>query len=78
MVELRMGHTGEITLPEDLRNRYRLSPETPIRVIETRNGILLIPQSDAPMSAELAKELEDWQFVSAQAWALFPYETEDE
>jgi len=52
---------GQITLPGDLRARYGLTPEMPLRIIETRSGILLIPLRDAPMEAALQQELAEWQ-----------------
>jgi bifunctional DNA-binding transcriptional regulator/antitoxin component of YhaV-PrlF toxin-antitoxin module len=51
---LTVGPGGEIDLPEMIRKRYGMAPATPIRVVETRGGILLVPLSDAPMNAELA------------------------
>lgn len=74
MTNLTIGHDGKIALPSELRDRYDLKPETPIRVVETSDGILLIPITDAPMSAELAEELEEWQSLGAESWSQFPYE----
>lgn len=74
---LTIGPAGEIELPDKVRERYGLTPETPVRIIETRSGILLIPLSDAPMSAELAEELAEWEELGAEAWEMFPYEQED-
>jgi bifunctional DNA-binding transcriptional regulator/antitoxin component of YhaV-PrlF toxin-antitoxin module len=74
---LTIGPAGEIELPDKVRERYGLTPSTPVRIIETRDGILLIPLSDAPMSAELAEELAEWQALSAETWEMFPYEQED-
>jgi bifunctional DNA-binding transcriptional regulator/antitoxin component of YhaV-PrlF toxin-antitoxin module len=65
---------GKITLPEDVCERYRLNEETPLRIIETRNGILLVPLSDEPMSADLRDELEAWQELGAESFGMFPYE----
>jgi len=74
MTRLTVGHTGEISLPGELRERYGLVPDTPVRVIETRSGILLVPLTDRPMSEDLAQELAEWQSLSAESWATFPYE----
>ena len=52
---LTVGPAGEIALPDSVRDRYGIAPATPIRIIETRGGILLIPLSDEPMSHELAE-----------------------
>jgi AbrB family looped-hinge helix DNA binding protein len=65
---------GRITLPPELRDRYGLAEETPLRVIETRGGILLVPLTNAPMSAALTAEIEEWQSLAAESFALFPYE----
>lgn len=65
---------GKITLPETIRDRYHLAPDTPLRIIETRNGILLVPLTSEPMNAELRAELEEWQSLGAESLELFPYE----
>jgi len=74
---LTIGPAGEIELPDKVRERYGLTPATSVRIIETRDGILLVPLSDAPMSAELAEELAEWQAASAETWEMFPYQQED-
>ena len=74
MTSMTIGRGGEVTLPTEMQERYGLKPETPVRLIETRDGILLIPLTDAPMSAELALELKEWQAIGTDAWAQFPYE----
>jgi len=52
----------------------RLTEETPLRIIETRNGILLVPITDEPMTADLRDELEAWQELGAEGFGMFPYE----
>jgi len=74
MTSVTIGQSGEIALPESLREHYGLKPNTPVRVIETRNGILLIPLTDEPMSEELKQELAEWEALSEETWAMFPYE----
>jgi bifunctional DNA-binding transcriptional regulator/antitoxin component of YhaV-PrlF toxin-antitoxin module len=74
---LTVGPTGEIELPDTVRERYGMMPATPVRIVETRSGILLIPMSDSPMAPELADELAQWQALSAETWEMFPYEEED-
>lgn len=71
---LTVEHGGKITLPPALRDRYGLDEDTPLRVIETRNGILLIPLTEEPMSPALAAELEAWQSLAAATFDQFPYE----
>ncbi len=78
METLIVGPSGEIELPDSVRQRYGMAPATPIRIVETRSGVLLVPLSDEPMSAELAGELADWQVLVAQTWEMFPFEEEDE
>src|SRR5947209_3431424 len=73
---LTVGPSGQIELPDKVRERYGLAPASPGRLIETRGGILLVPVSDAPMSPELAEELAQWQALSADAWEMFPYGAE--
>jgi len=65
---------GKITLPETVRDHYGLAQDTPLRVIETRNGILLIPLTNEPMSEELQAELVEWQSLGAEGLEMFPYE----
>ncbi len=69
-----MEDGGKITLPETVRDRYRLAPDTPLRIIETRNGILLVPLTNEPMNEELRAELEEWQSLGDETLGLFPYE----
>ncbi len=78
METLIVGPSGEIELPDGVRQRYGMSPATPVRILETRGGVLLVPLSDEPMSAELAAELAEWQALSAQTWEMFPFEEEEE
>ena len=77
MTTMTIGRAGEVTLPPDVQERCGLLPETPVRLIETRSGILLVPLTDEPMSRELTEELQEWQKLGWEAWAQFPYE-EDE
>jgi hypothetical protein len=65
---------GKITLPEELVTRYQLEEDTAIRVIETRNGILLIPLTNAPMNKALSAELEEWQALGIESFETFPFE----
>lgn len=65
---------GKITLPESVREHYGLAEDTPLRIIETRGGILLVPLTSEPMTEELRSELEDWQSHAAESLAQFPYE----
>ena len=75
---LHVEEGGKISLPEDVRERYGLAPDTPLRIIETRNGILLVPLTDEPMSEELRGELEEWQALGAASLEMFPYEDAEE
>ena len=64
----------ELTLPSTLREKYHLTAGVSVRIIETREGILLIPLTDEPMPAELQEELTDWQKLGASAMTSFPYD----
>ncbi len=66
--------SGKISLPAEVRDHYGLTPDTPLRVIETRGGILLVPLTNEPMSEDLARELDEWQALSAASLEQFPYE----
>jgi hypothetical protein len=65
---------GKIRLPERITDRYNLAPDTQLRVVETRSGILLIPLTADPMSEELQAELADWQALSQSSLESFPFE----
>jgi bifunctional DNA-binding transcriptional regulator/antitoxin component of YhaV-PrlF toxin-antitoxin module len=69
---------GKITLPKDVVGRYRLDEDTTLRIIETRNGILLVPLNNEPMSASLRAEIEEWQAIGAESLELFPYESDEQ
>jgi hypothetical protein len=68
---------GRITLPEDVVGRYRLDDDTPVRMIETSSGILLIPLTGSPMSSTLLAEIEEWQGLAAESLTQFPYESDE-
>jgi bifunctional DNA-binding transcriptional regulator/antitoxin component of YhaV-PrlF toxin-antitoxin module len=78
MISATVGAQGEIDLPDDVRERYGLLPNSSIRIVETRSGILIVPVSEEPMSAELERELAEWQSLTHQAWETFPYEADAE
>lgn len=74
MSSLIIEDGGKISLPGEIRERYGLTPDTPLRIVETRGGILLVPLTGEPMSAELARELDEWQALGSDSFAMFPYE----
>jgi len=74
---LTVDDGGKITLPDAVRDRYQLRPDALVRIIETRDGILLVPLTNEPMSDELQREIAEWQLLSAAALDSFPYD-EDE
>ena len=63
-----------LTLPESVRERYGLTTGVSVRIIETRDGILLIPLTGEPMPDELREEISEWQALGAQALEAFPYD----
>ena len=77
MTAITVGGHGEISLPGDIRDRYGLQANRRVRIIETRNGILLVPLTDEPMSQELQRELGEWQALGGQALADFPFPAEE-
>ena len=64
MTTMTVGQGGEMTLPSEVQERYGLRPDVSVRLIETRAGLLLVPLTDAPMSAELAQEVQEWQALA--------------
>lgn len=71
---LTIEETGKLTLPTDIVQRFKFEKESRFRVIETQNGVLIIPFSDEPMSGALKAEIEEWQAVGADVWENFDYE----
>ncbi len=69
---------GKITLPREVVGRYGFENDTPVRMIETGNGILLIPLTDGPMTESLQAELEEWQALGSETFEMFPYESEEQ
>ncbi|MFN8473301.1 MAG: AbrB/MazE/SpoVT family DNA-binding domain-containing protein [Anaerolineae bacterium] len=78
MLSSTIGRHGEIALPDEVRERYGFAPNTPIRIIETSTGILIVPMTDEPMSQQLEQELAAWQSVSAESWEMFSYSDDNE
>jgi len=75
-MEIKAGAGGEVALPGEVCQRYGLKVNSPMRLIETENAILLVPLNDKSSKA-LDEELQQWQSLAGEAWDLFPY-TEDE
>lgn len=76
MTALTLEPNGTIKLPKKSLERYGFEEKTPIRVIETKEGVLLIPLSGQPMSDELKQEIAQWQEAASETWEDFPYESE--
>lgn len=77
MSSITLGSQGEISLPGEVRDRYWIKPNTPVRILETRSGILILPLTDEPMSPELARDIADWQSLESSAWDEFAFEESD-
>ena len=69
---------GKIALPKEVIGGYRLEDDTPVKMIETRKGILLVPVTDDPMSESLRAEIEAWQALGIESFELFPYESDEQ
>jgi bifunctional DNA-binding transcriptional regulator/antitoxin component of YhaV-PrlF toxin-antitoxin module len=74
MSNVTMTKDRAITLPLDVCQKHGFNAETPIRIIETDSGVMLVPLTNAPMSDELADELAEWQALSTSGWEKFPYQ----
>ncbi len=74
MAQTIIGKHGEITVPPELRARYQLCPDAPVRLVETRVGILIVPLTSATLSDDVLHELAEWQSIGLQSWEQFPYE----
>jgi hypothetical protein len=69
---------GKAPTPEEVRIRYGSEPDTAVRVIVARNGVMLISITDEPMSEALRSELEEWQSLSLLFLSMFPYHHQKE
>ncbi len=67
MTSMVVGERGELTLPSEIQERYGLKPDSAVRIVETRGGILLIPLAGGA-SPELAQEIADWQMLGEATW----------
>lgn len=76
MTALLMEANGTIKLPKKSLKRYGFAKTTPVRLIETNEGILLVPLHNAPMSEDLKKEIAEWQEATSGNLEEFPYERE--
>lgn len=47
----RVTSKGQVVIPKRLREKYSILPLTAIRWIEKENGILMIPESEDPITA---------------------------
>lgn len=72
MIELTPA--GDIPLPSEMRDRHGFLPGAPIRVVETRSGVLLISAASRELDPEFAAELEAWQVLAATSLSAFTYE----
>lgn len=45
---MRITSKGQVTIPKDLRERFRLLPHTEVEFIADANGLRLIPRKDSP------------------------------
>ncbi len=71
---LTIKETGKFALPKDIVERYQFNKENRFRIIETQNGVLLVPLTDQPMSDELKTQLEEWQPIGTDGWEMFEFE----
>jgi len=58
----------KITLPNKVVDHYGLQANMPLRVIEARAGILLIPLTDGSMTESLCAEIEEWQALGSESF----------
>ncbi len=51
-----------------------IDPANNVRIVKTTYGLLFVPLTDQPMSAEFQQEFDAWQSLDAAGWDAFPYE----
>jgi len=74
MTRMTVGPDGQLTLPPGVQAQYGLQPGTAVRIVETRGGVLLVPLTNEPLSAQLAQELAQWQELGAAHWDTFAFD----
>jgi bifunctional DNA-binding transcriptional regulator/antitoxin component of YhaV-PrlF toxin-antitoxin module len=74
MSTVTVGPGGELTIPADLLMRKGFKPDQPVRVVETRGGVLLVPLGEREIPDELVQELDAWQELTSESWAAFEFE----
>ncbi len=75
MTAILLEANGTIRLPRESLKRYGFEHQTPVRLIETNEGILLVPLHNAPMTDELKQEIAEWQEAGGEVWNDFAFET---
>ena len=76
MTDILTDANGQVTIPADIRRRCGMMPRTPVRVVETKGGVLLVPLTDAPMPPELSAELGAWTHLGAISATEWVYDEE--
>jgi bifunctional DNA-binding transcriptional regulator/antitoxin component of YhaV-PrlF toxin-antitoxin module len=66
----KMERPGVLIIPVNLCEKYGFREHTMIELVETEQGILLVPPTLEALEPELRRELEDWQAARDEAWAL--------
>ena len=70
---LTIEDDGKVAILDEVWARYGFEHRTPVRIIETQSGILLIPLTNAPMADALKAELEEWQALGAESLEMFSF-----
>ncbi len=66
----KLERRGVLIIPIDLCERYGLREDTVIELVETDQGILLVPPTLEALEPELRRELEAWQAARDEDWTL--------
>ena len=51
MVKVAVSQKGQLVIPKKFREKYKIRTKTYLELIDTGNGIALIPTSDDPISS---------------------------
>ncbi len=68
MTRMTVGPEGQLTLPSTVQEQYGFQPGVAVRIVKTHGGVLLVPLTEKPPSAQLAQELAQWQEMGAAHW----------
>ncbi len=75
MTAVLLETNGTVRLPKESIKRYGFEQKMSIRLIETKEGVLLVPITNQSLSEELSREIAEWHEAGSETWEDFSFET---